>query len=82
MITREQYYAAKKIIEIYEDQVYAEHLEQVKKIFPIGCIAQSRSKWTQGKVWGYGRVGCDVTLKVDNGWHRTGRFLAKYVEKL
>lgn len=82
MITREQYCAAKKIVEIYEDQMYAEHLEQVKKDFPIGCLAESQSGWTQGTVWGYGRVGCEVTLKVDNGYHRAGRFLAKCAKKL
>lgn len=82
MITREQYCTAKKIVEIYEDQVYAEHLEQVKKDFPIGCLAESQSGWTHGTVWGYGRVGCEVTLKVDNGYHRAGRFLAKYAKKL
>lgn len=82
MITKEQYCAAKKIVEIYEDQVYAENLEQVKKDFPIGSLAESKSGWTRGTVWGYGRVGCDATLKVDTGYHRAGRFLAKYAKKL
>lgn len=82
MITTEQYLAAKKIVEIYEDQVYEINLEKAKKMFPIGSRAESKSKWTKGTVWGYGRVGCEVILKVDTGWHRAGRFLVKYAKKL
>lgn len=82
MITTEQYLAAKKIVEIYEDQVYEINLKQAKEMFPIGSRAESKSRWTKGVVWGYGRVGSEVILKVDTGLHRAGRFLAKYAQKL
>lgn len=82
MITREQYCAAKKIVEIYEDQEYYKRLEQAKKDFPIGSYAKGQTGWSSGEVWGYGRAGNDVTIKVRSNGRSAGHFLAKYAIKL
>lgn len=82
MITISQYLDAKKIVEQYEDQEYAERLEQAKKDFPIGSHAKGQTGWSSGEVWGYGRAGCDVTIKVRRNGRSSGHFLAKYAVKL
>lgn len=82
MITKEQYLAAKEIVSQFENQEYAERLEQVKKEFPIGSKARGQNGWTYGEVFGYGRAGNDVTLRVRQGGRfSAGHFLAKYAEK-
>lgn len=79
MITTEQFEAARKVVAAYEDQQYAVDLEQVQREFPIGTEAESRNGWTSGTIYGYGRFGCEVTLKVRNEYG-SGHFLSKYAK--
>lgn len=82
MITTEQYLKAKKVVQEYEDQEYAAQLEIAEKEFPIGSYAEGQTGWSMGEVWGYGRAGKEVTIKVRRNGHSTGHFFAKYAKKL
>ena len=82
MITIDQYLEAKKIIIQYEDQEYYKRLEQAKKDFPIRSYAKGQTGWSSGEVWGYGRAGNEVTIKVRSSGRSAGHFLAKYAIKL
>lgn len=81
MITKEQYEAALETVAEYEDQKYATALEQVRRDFPIGSYAESRNGMHRGVVYGYGRAGNEVTLKV-RGQYYTNHFFAKSAKQI
>lgn len=82
MITKEQYKEARRIVAEYEDQEYAAALERIKREWPIGTKVESQNGWTTGTIYGYGRYGNDVTLKVRSSNRYPGHFLAKYAQKI
>lgn len=84
MITKEQYDDARQIVAEYENQEYAAALERAKREWPIGTKAESQDGWSSGIIYGYGRAGNNVTLKVRAvGVKRSaGHFLAKYARKI
>ncbi|MEI3554170.1 MAG: hypothetical protein V8Q54_05640 [Alistipes senegalensis] len=84
MITKEQYDDARQIVAEYENQEYAAALERAKREWPIGTKAESQDGWSSGIIYGYGRAGNNVTLKVRTvGVKRSaGHFLAKYARKI
>lgn len=82
MITEEQYQKAFAIVTEYGTQQYNDALEQAKKDFPLGCKVRSKTGWSSGLVYGYGRAGNDVNLKVHWGNRDySAWFRAKYATK-
>ena len=82
MVTKEQYDAAKTVVQLYEDQEYARKLEQAQNDFPIGTMVRSTYSdyaTSSGEVYAYGRHGKEVTLKV-KGYCKLS-ILAKYAVK-
>ena len=84
MITKEQYKEARRVVAEYEDQEYAAALERAKREWPIGTKAERQNGWSGGTIYGYGRAGKDVTLKVHTAGvkYSAGHFLAKYAQKI
>lgn len=82
MITKEQYQEARRIVAEYENQEYAAALERAKREWPIGTKAECQSGWTKGTIYGYGRAGNDVKLKIRSSNGYAGHFRAKYAKKI